>query len=224
MSATGRTPEQIAPTSRTRVRRLGERGVFDRAAIYAILDEALFCHVGFVEDGQPYVIPTIHARSGDVLYLHGSTASRMQRTLATGTPVCVTVTLLDGVVLARSVFHHSMNYRSVVVLGTARRVESEEERREALRTVVEHVMPGRGDDAREPSAKELAATSLVAISLAEASAKVRTGPPKDDEDDLSMGIWAGVVPMRLVPQAPLPDAHVPDGVELPGYVRDYRRS
>ena len=212
----------MADVSRVTVRRLPERGVYDRETIDRIVDEALICHVGFVDGGQPYVIPTIHARIGDVLYIHGSTGSRMQRTLATGTPVCVTATLVDGLVLARAQFHHSMNYRSVVVLGTARVVDSEEERDRALRAVVEHVMEGRSSGSRPPNRKELAATSIVAIPIDEASAKIRTGPPKDEEVDHDLPIWAGVVPLTLVARPPEPAEGLPDGVELPDHVRDYR--
>src|SRR6266498_1315229 len=201
----------------TRVRRHPERGVYERQAIDAILDEALFCHVGFVVDGQPYVIPMIHARAGDVLYLHGSPASRMLRTLAEGVDVCVTATLLDGIVLARSVYNHSMNYRSVVVLGRARAVTDVDEKLAALEAVVEHVVPGRWQDARHPNKKELAGTSVLVLGLDQASAKVRRGPTKDFDDDVELPIWAGVIPMRLVAGAAETDALVPDGVALPPY-------
>ncbi len=193
------------PSPRTRVRRHPERGVYDRAAIEAILDEAAICHVGFVHDGAPVVIPTIHARIGDALYLHGSAASRMMRTLAAGAEVCVTATILDGLVLARSVANHSMNYRSVVVLGRARPVEGREEKLAALRAVVEHVDPGRWGVARHPNEQELHETLVAAVSLGEASAKVRTGPPKDDPDDLALPVWAGVVPLRMARGEPVPD-------------------
>ena len=201
----------------TRVRRHPERGVYERPAIDAILDEALFCHVGFVVDEQPYVIPMIHARAGDVLYLHGSPASRMLRTLAEGVDVCVTATLLDGIVLARSVYNHSMNYRSVVVLGRARAVTDVDEKLAALEAVVEHVVPGRWQDARHPNKKELAGTSVLVLGLDQASAKVRRGPTKDFDDDVELPIWAGVIPMRLVAGAAETDALVPDGVALPPY-------
>ncbi len=201
----------------TRVRRHPERGVYERPAIDAILDEALFCHVGFVIDEQPYVIPMIHARAGDVLYLHGSPASRMLRTLAEGVDVCVTATLLDGIVLARSVYNHSMNYRSVVVLGRARAVTDADEKLAALEAVVEHVVPGRWQDARHPNKKELAGTSVLVLGLDQASAKVRRGPTKDFDDDVELPIWAGVIPMRLVAGAAETDALVPDGVALPPY-------
>jgi uncharacterized protein len=217
------TAVETAPSPRTTVRRHPERGLYDRPTIDAILDEALFCHVGFVADGRPFVIPTIHARAGDVLYLHGSPASRMLRTLAGGLDVCVTVTILDGLVLARSVYNHSMNYRSVVVLGNARPVEDRAEKLAALTAIVEHVAAGRSRDARAPSEKELAGTLVLALPLDEASAKVRTGPPKDFEDDVPLPIWAGVVPLRLVAGEPEAAVDLPDGLTVPGYARDYRR-
>jgi nitroimidazol reductase NimA-like FMN-containing flavoprotein (pyridoxamine 5'-phosphate oxidase superfamily) len=209
-------------TQRTRVRRHPERGVYDRAAIAAILDEALFCHVGFVEDGRPFVIPTIQARRGDVLYLHGSPASRMLRTVE-GVDVCVTVTLLDGIVLARSVYNHSMNYRSAVVLGRARKVIDRSEKLAALEAIVEHVVPGRSTDARAPSEKELAATVVLSVPLEEASAKIRSGPPSDFDDDLELRVWAGVLPLRLTNDAAEADPALPDGVSLPAYLDGYRR-
>jgi uncharacterized protein len=199
-----------------RVKRHPERGVYEREAIDAILDEALFCHVGFVVDGQPYVIPTIHARAGDVLYVHGSPASRMLRTLAEGVDVCVTATLIDGLVLARSVYNHSMNYRSAVVLGRAREIEGGEKLR-ALEAIVEHVVPGRWQDARLPTDKALTGTSVLGLGLDEASAKIRTGPPKDFDEDVGLPIWAGVIPLRLVADEAETEALVPDGVALPPY-------
>jgi nitroimidazol reductase NimA-like FMN-containing flavoprotein (pyridoxamine 5'-phosphate oxidase superfamily) len=196
-----------APRSlRTTLRRHPERGRHDAETIAAILDEALICHVGFVADGQPYVVPTIHARRGDELVLHGSTASRMLQTLSAGVPVCVTATVVDGVVMARSVFSSSMNYRSVMVLGAATEVTDDDEKRECLRAVVEHVAPGRWKEARNPAPKELKATAVLRVPLDEASAKVRTGPPKDDEEDLGLPVWAGVVPLRLMADAPIVDA------------------
>lgn len=191
--------------ARTEVARHPERGVYDRDAIYRILDEALICHVGFVHEGHPFVIPTIHARSGDTLYVHGSPASRMLKELGAGVDVCVTVTLLDGLVLARSVYNHSMNYRSVLVLGRARLLSDPAEKVAALEAVVEHVVPGRWADARQPTEKELAGTSVLALPLDEASAKVRTGPPSDFEADLELSVWAGVIPVALragVPEGP----------------------
>src|SRR5262245_30831705 len=209
------------PTTRTRVRRHPERGDYDRGTIDAILDEALICHLGFVVDGQPYVIPTIHARDGDMLYIHGSPGSRMLRSVKRGIDVCVTVTLLDGLVLARSVYNHSMNYRSAVVLGRAREVTDPEDKLRAMRCVVEHVVPGRWSEARQPSEGEVKGTTILALGLDEASAKVRSGPPTDDEDDLSFPVWAGVVPLELAPQPPLADEGVAE--PLPAYVAGYRR-
>jgi nitroimidazol reductase NimA-like FMN-containing flavoprotein (pyridoxamine 5'-phosphate oxidase superfamily) len=204
-----------------RVRRLPERGRYDRETINAILDEALFCHIGFVSNGQLFVIPTLHARVGDVLYVHGSQASRMLRELREGTEICVTATLLDGLVLARSVFNHSMNYRSVVVLGVAEEVEGAE-KVPALRAVAEHVIPGRWEDARQPNAKELRATTVLRLPLDRASAKVRTGPPKDDKEDMDLPIWAGVLPVHLVPSEPVADART-GSPTVPGYVTGWRR-
>jgi nitroimidazol reductase NimA-like FMN-containing flavoprotein (pyridoxamine 5'-phosphate oxidase superfamily) len=212
-----------APTPHTRVRRHPERGVYDRAATDAILDEALFCHVGFVAEGRPVVIPTIHARDGDTLYLHGSPASRMLRELSTGIDVCVTATLLDGLVLARSVYNHSMNYRSAIVFGRAVAVEERAAKLAALEAIVEHVVPGRAGDARMPSDKELAGTTVLALPIDEASAKIRTGPPKDFDDDLERPIWAGVIPIRLVAGVPQQEVHVPVRVAVPAYVAGYAR-
>jgi nitroimidazol reductase NimA-like FMN-containing flavoprotein (pyridoxamine 5'-phosphate oxidase superfamily) len=192
--------------------------------IDAILDEGLVCHVGFVDDGMPVVIPTLYARVGDVVYLHGSAASRMLRRLGTGADVCVTVTLLDGVVLARSAFHHSANYRSVVVFGRARIVDDPAEELVALEAFAEHIVQGRWNDVRPPNARELKATTVLALQLGEASAKVRSGPPSDDEADYQRPTWAGVIPLRLTAGAPISDAHLPAGVTVPGYARDYRRS
>jgi hypothetical protein len=213
----------VAPSIRTTVRRLPERGVYDRAVIEAILDEGLLCHVGFAVEGQPYVIPCVYARIGDRLYLHGSSGSRMLRAIAAGAPACVTVTLLDGLVLARSAFHHSMNYRSVVVLGTASRVDDAEERLAALRAIVEHVVPGRWTEARRPSAAELAQTLVVALPLSEASAKVRSGGPKDDAEDHALDVWAGVVPLALVASAPIADSEVREDIPVPAHARCYQR-
>jgi nitroimidazol reductase NimA-like FMN-containing flavoprotein (pyridoxamine 5'-phosphate oxidase superfamily) len=197
----------------TRVKRHPERGAYEREQIDAILDEALYCHVGFVVDGQPYVIPTIHARLDDIVYVHGSPASRMLRTLAGSVDICVTVTLLDGLVLARSVYNHSMNYRSAVVLGRARSVDGDEKLR-ALEAIVEHVVPGRWRDARLPTEKELAGTSVLALGLDEASAKIRNGPPKDFDEDVDLPIWAGVIPLRLVAGEA---ETASDGIPLPPY-------
>jgi nitroimidazol reductase NimA-like FMN-containing flavoprotein (pyridoxamine 5'-phosphate oxidase superfamily) len=206
------SPETSSPTlpvtERTRVRRVPARGVFDRAAIYAILDEAFVCHVAFAVDGQPYAIPTGYARLDDALYLHGAAASRMVRQLAAGVDVCVTVTLVDGLVLARSAFHHSVNYRSAVVLGRARLVTDFEEKRAALRQFTNHVVPGRWDEVRPITDQEIKGTAVLALPIEEASAKVRTGPPLDDMEDLTWPVWAGVVPLSTAAAEPIPDAHV----------------
>ena len=206
----------IEMTERTRVRRLPKRASYDRETIHAILDEALVCHVGFVVNGAPVVIPTIHWREGDTLYVHGSAASRMLRSLRDGVDACATVTLLDGLVLARSAFHHSMNYRSVVVFGKAREVTGEEKLR-ALDGLVEHVVRGRSRDVRPPNEVELKQTLVLALPLEEASAKIRTGGPVDDEEDYALPIWAGVVPLALKAEEPVADDGV--SVELPGYLR-----
>ena len=206
----------VPVTDRTKVRRLSNRGNYDRDTIHAILDEALVCHVGFVVDGAPVVIPTIHWREDDTLYVHGSAASRMLRSLKNGVDACVTVTLIDGLVLARSAFHHSMNYRSVVVFGKAREVTGEE-KRTALDGLVEHVVKGRSRDVRPPNELELRQTLVLALPLDEASAKIRTGGPVDDEEDYAMPIWAGVVPLKLTPSAPIADNGVT--AELPDYLR-----
>jgi nitroimidazol reductase NimA-like FMN-containing flavoprotein (pyridoxamine 5'-phosphate oxidase superfamily) len=211
------------PSERTRVRRLPERGVYERDAIDAILDEALICHLAYVQDGEPRVIPTIHARVGDTLYVHGSNASRTLRSTKGGAPVAAEVTLIDGLVLARSVFHHSMNYRSVVVYGRAREVTDPTEKFEAQRALVEHVVPGRSADARLPNDRELDQTTILAIPMDEASAKVRTGPPKDEDEDLELPVWAGVLSFTTVTAEPEPDPLMPNGIDPPSYVTDYRR-
>jgi nitroimidazol reductase NimA-like FMN-containing flavoprotein (pyridoxamine 5'-phosphate oxidase superfamily) len=214
---------EFTPTKRTQVQRLPDRGKYDSATIYSILDEAFLCHVGFVVDGQPFVIPTGFARIGDTLYIHGSAASRMLRTLARGIHVCVTVTLVDGLVLARAAFHHSMNYRSVVVLGRAAQVEDREEKLRVLRAFTEHIVAGRWDGLRPVTESELKATSVLALPLAEVSAKIRTGPPKDDAEDYALPIWAGVVPLRLVASAPVTDPKLPEGIAAPEHARNYSR-
>jgi nitroimidazol reductase NimA-like FMN-containing flavoprotein (pyridoxamine 5'-phosphate oxidase superfamily) len=206
--------ETYTPTNRTQVRRLPKRATYDKEQVHAILDEGYVCHVGFVNEGQPFVIPTGYARSGDQLYIHGSAASRMLRSAGNGVDVCVTVTLVDGFVLARSVFHHSMNYRSVIVLGKARLVTDSEEKRAALRCFTNHIVVGRWEEARQPTDQELKATSVLALALEEVSAKVRTGAPVDDEEDYSMPIWAGVVPIRLQTGDPVPDERLPAGVPV----------
>jgi hypothetical protein len=211
------------PTARTRVIREPERGVYDREVVNQILDEGFICHVGFVQDGQPFVIPTSYGRVGNNLYIHGSAASRMLRNLDQGIPVCVTVTLLDGLVLARSVFNHSMNYRSVVVLGTAKAVEDPQEKIEALRALSEHILPSRWADSRQPNERELKATTVVRLPITEFSAKIRQGPPVDDAEDYAFPTWAGVLPLRVVPGTPEPDPKLDPPRAVPGYVMKYRR-
>jgi nitroimidazol reductase NimA-like FMN-containing flavoprotein (pyridoxamine 5'-phosphate oxidase superfamily) len=205
-------PPTLHVTERTRVRRLPDRGVFDRAAIYRILDEGFVCHVAFTVDAQPFAIPTGYARIGDEIYIHGSAASRMVRGLSGGLRVCLTVTLVDGLVLARSAFHHSMNYRSVVVLGQARLVEARDEKMKALEALTNHIVPDRWDELRPVNDQELKGTSVLALPIEEASAKVRSGPPLDDDDDLAWPAWAGVVPLRTSMGIVVPDAHVPPGM------------
>jgi len=204
--------DQYTPTERTRVRRLPKRGVYDKAQIHAILDEGRICHVGFAVDGQPFVVPTGYVRVGDRVYIHGSAASRMLRTLAQGIDVCVTVTLLDAFVLARSAFHHSMNYRSVIVLGRARQVTDTGEKLDALHAFTNHIVAGRWEEVRPPTEQELMGTSVLALALDEVSAKVRTGPPIDDEEDYSLPVWAGQVPIETRYGDPVPDGRVLDGV------------
>ena len=214
------TEQALPTTDRTRVRRLAERGRYETETIHAILDEALICHVGFVVDGAPVVIPTIHWRDGDTLYFHGSAASRMLRSLRDGVEACVTVTLLDGLVLARSAFHHSMNYRSVVVFGKAREVREDEKVR-VLDSLVEHVVRGRSKEVRAPNLKELRQTLVLALPIDEASAKIRTGGPVDDEEDYALPVWAGVLPLTLTPGEPVADRGVT--ADAPEYVKSYRR-
>jgi uncharacterized protein len=210
-------------SDRVRLRRRRDRGSHERETIDAILDEALVAHLGIVEDGQPLVVPTLHARHGDVVYCHGSVASRTIRALASGAPVCLTVSLIDGLVLARSAMHHSANYRSVVLLGRARLVEDQEEVLAGFEAIVERLVPGRWPDVRPPTESELKATALVALPIEEASAKVRTGPPLDDEPDYALPAWAGVIPLSLHAAEPVPDARLAPGVAAPSYVRNYAR-
>ena len=211
------------PSGRTRVRRHPERASYERDAVREILDEGLVCHLGFVVDGTPFVMPTMYGRHGEVLYVHGSPASRMLGAAAGEADVCLTVTLLDGLVLARSAFSHSMNFRSVVVVGRAVEVTDPAEKCLAFQTLVEHVCRGRWADARQPSPRELAATMVLRLGLDEASAKVRTGGPKDSEEDLELPVWAGEVPLRLRPLPPLPHEGVPGAVATPGYAATYTR-
>jgi len=214
---------QFTPTDRTQVKRLPKRGHYERETVCSILDTAFVCHVGFSVDGQPFVIPTNFGRSGDTLYLHGSAASRMLKTLSGGMPVCVTVTHVDGLVLARSAFHHSVNYRSVVILGKAQLVEDPAEKMEALRIFTEHVMKGRWSDVRIPTEQELKATIVLSLPLEEVSAKVRTGGPIDDEADYALPVWAGVLPLETVAKAPLPDAQRKNDPPIPEYLKNYKR-
>ena len=216
-------PEAIPPSDRTRVVREPQRGVYDCETIYKILDEAFVCHVGFSIDGQPYVIPTLFARVGGALYFHGSAASRMLRNLSERISVCVTVTLVDGFVLARSVFNHSMNYRSVVALGNAVLVDNPQEKLQALYAFTEKILPGRWNEARQPSEKEQKATSILRLPLTEVSAKVRTGPPMDDEPDYALPVWAGVIPVHLAFDSPVRDENCDPAIPTPAYVVHYRR-
>jgi len=216
-------PEPQMPTARTRVVREAQRGAYDRDTVYRILDEGFLCHIGFVVDAQPFVIPTSYGRKDATLYIHGSAASRMLRQMRDGIAICITVTLLDGLVLARSVFNHSMNYRSVVILGKATLVDDPEEKLAALRILSEHILPGRWDDARQPNERELKATSVLRVPIEEFSAKVRTGPPKDDEEDYSFPTWAGVVPLEMKVGKPIDDARLLSGREAPEYARNYTR-
>jgi hypothetical protein len=212
------------PSERVRLRRKRERGDYERATIDAILDEALIAHLGIAdESGQPFVIPTLHARSGDVVYLHGSTASRTLRALASGSPACLTVTLLDGLVLARAAMHHSANYRSAILLGTARLLDDRAEKLAALERIVEHIVPGRWAEARRPSENELKATSVLALAIDECSAKLRSGPPQDDEADYALPVWAGVIPLSSRPGAPQPDPRLDARVAVPPSAAGYRR-
>ena len=215
--------ETQMPTQRTRVVRESERGVYDREAAYHILDEGFICHVGFLVDGQPFVIPTSYGRKGANLYIHGSAASRMLRQMKEGVAVCVTVTLLDGLVLARSVFNHSMNYRSLVILGKATLVDDAEEKLAALRVLSEHILPGRWDDARQPNERELKATSVLRVPIEEFSAKIRTGPPVDDAEDLAFPTWAGVVPLEMKVGEAIRDTKLEPTQGVPRYIRNYSR-
>lgn len=213
-----------AASERSRVKRMPGRAVYDRAAIDAILAEGLICHVGFVADGQPYVIPTIYAPMGERLLIHGSAASRTLRAARGGIPLCVTITLLDGIVLARSAYHHSMNYRSVMIFGAAAEITEPEEKLAAMRALVEHVAAGRWADARPPSDEELRATMVLSLPVDEVSAKVRTGPPIDDEEDYARRVWAGVLPLSLDAHAPIADPRMPADIAIPAYARFYRRA
>ena len=214
----------MTQTSRTTVKRIPKRGAYDRDTINAILDEAFICHVGFVVDGQPYVIPTGFGRIENDLYIHGSSASRMLRELSKGVDVCVTVTLIDGLVIARSAFHHSVNYRSVVVLGKAELVTDSDEKNKALEAITNHIVPGRWADCRWPNELELKATSVLKLAIDEASAKIRTGDPVDDDEDYSLDFWAGVLPLDLSPGNPQSDAKLSPGIAPPAYITNYKRN
>jgi uncharacterized protein len=209
-------------TERAQLRRLPNRGSHDLETVCQILDAGFMAHVGFIVDGQPFVIPTLYGREGEALYLHGSAASRMLRQLDSGIPACVNVTLVDGLVLARSAFHHSMNYRSVVAFGTARKINDPDQKTEALRVISEHLIRGRWDEVRVPSEKELKATAVLEFTIEEASAKVRTGPPLDDEEDYALPVWAGVLPLTTTPGQPIPDSRLAEQTAVPAYIRHYR--
>jgi nitroimidazol reductase NimA-like FMN-containing flavoprotein (pyridoxamine 5'-phosphate oxidase superfamily) len=213
----------FTPTERTTLKRLPKRGEYDHAAVHQILDEAFICHVGFVVDGKPVVIPTSYVRIGAALYIHGSAASRMLRSLEEGIDVCVTVTLIDGLVLARSAFHHSINYRSVVIFGDAEVVNDPDEKINALHAFTDQVVPGRWEEVRLPTESELQATLVLKLPLVEVSAKVRTGPPIDDEEDYELSVWAGVVPLKLTAGTPVNDDRLTTGIEPPEYAREYAR-
>jgi uncharacterized protein len=215
--------ETFTPSERTRVVREPHRGIYDRETIYRILDEGFVCHVGFAVDSQPFVIPTMYARVGDAIYFHGSAASRMLRGAAEGLAVCITVTIVDGLVLARSVFNHSINYRSVVALGKAALVDAPEEKIAALNAFTERILPGRWNDARQPNEQELKATSILRLPLTEASAKVRSGPPEDDAADYALPVWAGVVPLHLHADGPIRDERCDPAIPVPAYAAQYKR-
>ncbi len=214
--------DDFTPTERSRIKRVHERGAYDRESVYGVLDAGLLCHVGYVIDGQPYVTPTCYWREGDKLYWHGSSASRMLRTLETGVPVCLTVSMLDGLVLARSGFHSSINYRSVMAYGTAMVVDDADEKLAALAAFSERLTPGRWDELREATEQELKATTVVAMAIDEASAKIRTGGPIDDEDDYALDIWAGVVPVTTVIGEAIPDEKLKPGILMPDHVGMFR--
>ena len=219
-----RTDEAKPASPRVTVKRMAQRAAYDHATIEEILDEGLICHLGFVADSQPYVIPTIYARDGRNLLIHGSAAGRTLRAVRGEIPVCVTVTIVDGLVLARSAYHHSMNYRSVVILGNACEVEDREAKLAAMRALVEHVVPGRWADVRHPNEQEMRATMVLSLPIDEVSAKVRVGQPIDDEEDYGRDTWAGIVPLSLDAHAPAADPRLPLGTQVPAYARYYRRA
>jgi nitroimidazol reductase NimA-like FMN-containing flavoprotein (pyridoxamine 5'-phosphate oxidase superfamily) len=215
--------EAMRSTERSQLHRLPRRGSYDSAVIYQILDSAFLAHVGFLQEGQPFVIPTLYGREGDKLYLHGAAASRMLRELESGVPACVTATLVDGLVLARSAFHHSMNYRSVVAFGIARKIVDADQKICALRTISEHVIAGRWNAVRGPSEKELKATTVLEFAIEEASAKIRTGQPVDDEEDYGLPVWAGIIPLQMEAETPVPDPRLTNGVNTPEHVLRYQK-
>ena len=212
----------FAVTERTRVKRIHERGHYDRETVHAILDAGMICHMGFAVDGKPFVVPTAYWREDDTIYVHGSSASRTLRSLRGGIEVCIAVTHVDGLVLARSGFHHSINYRSVMIFGTAELVEDADERMAALKAFMDRVTPGRWDEVRPPDAQEFKATMVLRVPLVEVSAKVRTGPPIDDDDDYALPCWAGVVPLGTATGQPIPDPKLPDGVPVPDYATNFK--
>jgi uncharacterized protein len=214
---------ELTATQRSQIKRMPQRGNYEQQTVEQILDEGLICYVGFVVDGQPFVIPTSYGRIGDRIYIHGSPASRMLRNLSTGIEVCVTVTLLDGLVLARSAFHHSMNYRSVVIFGTATVVKEPEQKLAALKAFTEHIVPGRWAEVRTPTRQEVQGTLILSLPITEASAKVRTGPPMDDEADYNLPVWAGVIPLKLSADTPISDSRLQPEITLPDYVKNYNR-
>lgn len=216
--------EQLSVTQRTKIKRMPSRGHYERELVYQILDEGLVCHIGFTIDGQPFVIPTAYGRVDDHLYIHGAVASRMMRSLANGIKVCVSVTLLDGLVLARTAFHHSMNYRSVVIFGTATLVQDTNQKLLALEAFTEHIVPGRWAEVRQPTPQELMVTSVLELPLDEASAKVRSGPPDDELQDHNIPVWAGVIPLELIATTPIADSHLPQEITLPSYLHNYTRN
>lgn len=214
---------EIKQTNRTKLKRLPKRGAFDRETVYKILDEAFICHIGFTVEGQTFVIPTAYGRKDDTLFVHGSAASRMMREMSKGIDVCITVTLVDGLVLARSAFHHSINYRSLVIFGTAEIVTEESEKNDALFSFTEHLIKGRWADVREPNSKELKGTTVLKLEINEASAKIRVGNPIDDEEDMNLDCWAGVIPLKIQAEKPIKDTLLKDGIEVPNYALNYER-
>jgi nitroimidazol reductase NimA-like FMN-containing flavoprotein (pyridoxamine 5'-phosphate oxidase superfamily) len=216
--------EEIKQTEKTKLKRIPKRGSFDQETIYKILDEAFICHVGFIVDNQPFVIPTAFGRKEEALYIHGSAASRMMREMSKGIDVCVTITLIDGLVLARSAFHHSMNYRSVVIFGKAEIITDEAEKNAALFAFIEHLIKGRWNEVREPNSKELKGTTVLKLGINEASAKIRTGDPIDDAEDYELNVWAGVIPLKIAAGKPIDDAKLEKEIEIPNYALNYSRN